>query len=349
MFILAYPYALSAKNMDVLPAVFVITPAIFFCCLMSSYRGYYNGLSNMTPTAISQVFEAAGKLIFGLVCAKWVISYGYSRFEQGLTVYGKTVANETEALSAFYPYAAAGAAAGVTLGTVIGLIYLIILHKVKGDNITKTELANAPKPEQASVVAKNIIKFAIPVALSSLVFSITNLIDSITIQNRLEYVIAGNLDFIRNLYATELAGILDADMKNFLYGSYSLSLDFRNLIPSLTMTLGISAIPTLSAAWAAVEIQSTIIATRSHRAGLDIRVFFTDFRLSLSSSARYLSSISVIAFNSCNSALISQFPPVPAILSISSACEIEYFSLCFPNIAILAQSLLPVSYTSSVQ
>ena len=145
---------------------------------------------------------------------------------------------------------AAGAAAGVTLGTVIGLIYLIILHKVKGDNITKTELANAPKPEQASVVAKNIIKFAIPVALSSLVFSITNLIDSITIQNRLEYVIAGNLDFIRNLYATELAGILDADIKNFLYGSYSLSLDFRNLIPSLTMTLGISAIPTLSAAWA---------------------------------------------------------------------------------------------------
>ena len=250
MFILAYPYALSAKNMDVLPAVFVITPAIFFCCLMSSYRGYYNGLSNMTPTAISQVFEAAGKLIFGLVCAKWVISYGYSRFEQGLTVYGKTVANETEALSAIYPYAAAGAAAGVTLGTVIGLIYLIILHKVKGDNITKTELANAPKPEQASVVAKNIIKFAIPVALSSLVFSITNLIDSITIQNRLEYVIAGNLDFIRNLYATELAGILDADIKNFLYGSYSLSLDFRNLIPSLTMTLGISAIPTLSAAWA---------------------------------------------------------------------------------------------------
>lgn len=250
MFILAYPYALSAKNMDVLPAVFVITPSIFFCCLMSSYRGYYNGLSNMNPTAISQVFEATGKLVFGLVCAKWVISYGLSRFEQGLTVFGRTVANETEALSAIYPYAAAGAAAGVTLGTVIGLIYLVILHKVKGDSITQTELANAPKPEQAGVIAKNIIRFAIPVALSSLVFSITNLIDSITIQNRLEYMIAENLDFIRSLYSTELIGVLDADVKNFLYGSYSLSLDFRNLIPSLTMTLGISAIPTLSAAWA---------------------------------------------------------------------------------------------------
>ncbi len=247
---LAYPYAMSARNMDVLPAVFVITPSIFFCCIMSSYRGYYNGLSNMTPTAVSQVFEAVGKLVFGLLCARWVISYGYSRFEAGLTVFGRTVTNEAEALSAIYPYAAAGAAAGVTLGTVLGMIYLLIMHKFKGDKITNQELATAPRPEKSGVIAKNLIKFAIPVALSSLVFSITNLIDSITIQNRLEHMIANNLDYIRNLYSAELVGILDADIKSFLYGAYSLSLDFRNLIPSITMTLGISAIPTLSAAWA---------------------------------------------------------------------------------------------------
>ncbi len=250
MLALAYPYAMSARNMDILPAVFVITPSIFFCCIMSSYRGYYNGLSNMTPTAVSQVFEAVGKLVFGLLCARWAIEYGYSRYEAGLTVFGREVANESEALSAIYPYAAAGAAAGVTLGTVFGLIYLLIMHKVKGDKITKTELAGAPRPQKSGLIAKNLIKFAIPVALSSLVFSITNLIDSITIQNRLEYMIENNLDLIRNMYSTELVGILDADIKNFLYGAYSLSLDFRNLIPSITMTLGISAIPTLSAAWA---------------------------------------------------------------------------------------------------
>ena len=250
MLILTYPYALSAKNMDIIPAVLVITPSILFCCIMSSYRGYYNGLSNMTPTAFSQVLEALGKLIFGLMCAKWAINYGLSRFEQGLTVFGQTVANETEALSAIYPYAAAGATAGVTLGTVIGVIYLVIMHKVKGDRISKTELASAPKPEKSGVIAKKMFKFAIPVALSSLVFSITNLIDSITIQNRLEHVVLNNLDLIREMYSTELVGILDADIKNFLYGAYSLSLDFRNLIPSITMTLGISAIPALSAAWA---------------------------------------------------------------------------------------------------
>ena len=260
---LAYPYAMSARNMDVIPAVLVITPSIFFCCVMSSYRGYYNGLSNMTPTAVSQVFEAVGKLIFGLLCARWVISYGYSRFEAGLTVFGRTVTNEAEALSAIYPYAAAGAAAGVTLGTVLGMVYLLIMHKVKGDKITNQELATAPKPEQSGVIAKKLIKFAIPVALSSLVFSITNLIDSITIQNRLEYMIANNLDYIRNLYSAELVGILDADIKSFLYGAYSLSLDFRNLIPSITMTLGISAIPTLSAAWAVKNKQKIKVSVES--------------------------------------------------------------------------------------
>lgn len=250
MLVLAYPYAFSAKNMNVLPAIFVITPSIFFCCIMSSYRGYYNGLRNMTPTAFSQVFEAGGKLVFGLLCAKWVISYGYSRFEAGLTVFGQTVSNETEALSAIYPYAAAAAASGVTLGTVIGMIYLLILYKIKGDGITKTELASSPKPERSGAVAKKIIVFAIPVVASSLVFSITNIIDAVTIQNRLEHMIANNMDYIRSVYATELAGVLDADVKNFLYGAYSLSLDFKNLIPSLTMPLGISAIPALSAAWA---------------------------------------------------------------------------------------------------
>ena len=250
MFILAYPYALSAKNMDIIPAVLVITPSIFFCCVMSSYRGYYNGLRNMTPTAISQVLEAGGKLITGLVCAKWAITYGMNRFEAGLPVFGQTVTTEAEALSAIYPYAAAGATAGVTLGTVFGVIYLVILYKIKGDKITKNELVSAPKPESSAIIAKKMFNFAVPVALSSLVFSVTNLIDAVTVQNRLEAVVLNNMDLIREMYSVQLQGILDADVKNFLYGAYSLSLDFRNLIPSITMTLGISAIPTLSAAWA---------------------------------------------------------------------------------------------------
>ena len=73
-----------------------------------------------------------------------------------------------------------------------------------------------------------------------------------TIQNRLATMIEGNLDYIKNLYSVELAlsNVLDEDIPKYLYGAYTMSLDFKNLIPSITMTLGVSAIPALSAAWA---------------------------------------------------------------------------------------------------
>lgn len=250
IFILMYPYALSIKTTEAIPSLIIIGPSILFCCIMSIYRGYYNGLRNMTPTAVSQVLEALGKLVFGIVCAKAVISYGYSRFNAGLSVFGEVVATETEALSRIYPYAAAGATAGVTLGTVMGMIYLVILGKIKGDGITKAELAAAPRPAKSSAISGKLVSFSIPVIFSSLVFSITNVIDAVTIQNRLEYVVSKNLPFIRSLYSTELQGVLDADVKDFLYGAYSLSVDFKNLIPSITLTLGVSAIPAISAAWA---------------------------------------------------------------------------------------------------
>ena len=96
LLILAYPYAYLAKSLEAIPAILAITPSIFFCCIMSIYRGYYNGMRNMTPTAMSEVWEAVGKVVFGLACAKLSISYGYSRFEQGLTVYGKTVTTQAK-------------------------------------------------------------------------------------------------------------------------------------------------------------------------------------------------------------------------------------------------------------
>ncbi|MBQ7595509.1 MAG: polysaccharide biosynthesis C-terminal domain-containing protein, partial [Clostridia bacterium] len=48
-----------------------------------------------------------------------------------------------------------------------------------------------------------------------------------------------------------------------LYGAYGTALDFKNLIPTITMTLGISAIPALSAAWAVKDRVTTKITIES--------------------------------------------------------------------------------------
>lgn len=51
-------FADLAGNPGASAAVLSIAPAIFCCCMISVYRGYYEGQRNMIPTALSQVFEA---------------------------------------------------------------------------------------------------------------------------------------------------------------------------------------------------------------------------------------------------------------------------------------------------
>ena len=147
LLILAYPYAKSMQATESLPSIFMIAPAVFVCCVMATYRGYYSGLRNQNPSAISQMFEVVGKLAFGLGLAYVVQRYGMSCFEQGLPVYGVECATEAEAVMALTPYAAAASIFGVTMGAVCSLLFLVIRHKIVGDKITPEELASSPKAD----------------------------------------------------------------------------------------------------------------------------------------------------------------------------------------------------------
>lgn len=54
----AVPYAkLTGKGdyFNVLLPVISVSPLVFICCIVSAYRGYYEGLQNMTPVAVSQI------------------------------------------------------------------------------------------------------------------------------------------------------------------------------------------------------------------------------------------------------------------------------------------------------
>ncbi len=265
MLLIAYPYTHYIADSRNLPAVLAIAPSIFFCCSMSAYRGYYEGLRNMTPTAISQVIEAIGKLGLGLGLARIILTYGISQFNAGGAVFGQKAADISEAYSIIYPFSAAGAILGVTAGTVFGLFYLMIRHKLKGDGFTRAELVNSPKADSAGFLAKRIITFAIPMVASALILNITNLIDTVTIQRRLATAIALNPDLIKNMYAASLSasGTLDKDIVKYLYGTYGSVLDFRNLIPTITMSLGVSALPALSAAWAVRDKKNIRITIES--------------------------------------------------------------------------------------
>lgn len=252
LLLLAYPYVKTMDAMESLPSIIMIAPAVFVCCIMATYRGYYSGLHNQTPSAVSQMCEVLGKLVFGLGLAYIVQKYGMSCYEAGKPVFGTICSTYDEAVLALTPYAAAASIFGVTMGAATSLAFLIIRHKTVGDKITEEELKSSPKAKGGRETAKMLIKIAVPIVVSTLVMNITNLIDSWSIQYRLKTAIETNEGLIRGMYssALSLAESMNAtQLKSYLYGAYEIALDFRNLVPTITVALGTSAIPVLSEAW----------------------------------------------------------------------------------------------------
>ncbi len=249
---LAYPFSHSLKDMDEnVYAIVALAPCVFFCCVMSTYRGYYNGLRNMTPTAVSEVIEAVGKMVIGVLLARFVDSYGMSQFASSGTVFGVVCADADAAHRAIYPFSAAAAILGVTLSTVLAFLYVWIRYRLRGDAITAAELAASAEPPRQKTLAGSLVRIAFPIVLSTAVFNLTNLIDSWTIQFRLAEITEAHADVLRGIYGTAMnaGGVSFADLPKYLYGAYEIASDFRNLLPALTVTLGISAIPVLSEAW----------------------------------------------------------------------------------------------------
>ncbi len=240
LLIMAKPYSVSVDSPNAVYSMLCIAPSIFFCCVMSTYRGYYEGLRNMYPTAVSEVIESLGKLVFGLAFA-----YGVIKFVD--------VDKELK-----FAYAAAAAIAGVTLGTVVGAIYTNLRHRIKKDGITREMLINSPKPQSKKDIFGELIAIAIPAAISSLVLNITNFIDTWMIQNRLSSVVANHYDDIMNIYGESIkaADVAKDTIHTFLYGAYDTTLDFKNLIPTIMMTLGVSAIPVISEAMSKKDLKT---------------------------------------------------------------------------------------------
>ena len=244
----AYPYAnYIAQTPNAVYSIFMIAPSVFFCCINSAFRGYYEGQSNMYPTAVSQLIEAICKMALGLGAAYFIMKFAMNEYQASGCVFGKAVSEE-ELLIHIYPYTAAGAISGVTIGEIVSAVYLVIRHKLKGESFSKQDLELSPEPESDTTILKSMLKFALPVMIGGLTMNLVGIIDSSTIQNRLAHAISTNTELIRSIYNISNE-IPSSDISAYLYGCYNSAMDFKNLIPTITGALGISALPALASAW----------------------------------------------------------------------------------------------------
>lgn len=244
-----------ASNADhAVYAIIAMAPAVFFSCMMASYRGYYEGLRNMIPTAVSEVVEVVTKMMTGLLFSYLFLELGKRQYAQTGKVFGLTVEASTpgtppssvDVTEAILPFAAAGAMLGIAISTFIGFLYLYIRFKRRGDGFSKAEMLNSPRPVKTKSVVITLLKTALPITLSSVVINLTGTIDLFSVMNRLEYAYRSSPAYFERIYGAYTYG---KEMHTYIYGGYNMGVTIFNLVPAFTALFAKSALPNLTAAW----------------------------------------------------------------------------------------------------
>ncbi len=248
--LLAVPFSeIVAGSPQCLWAILCISPSVFLCCISSVIKGYYEGLKNMTPTAVSQILEAVSRAAVGLTLSFLAVKYGMECYHSGMAVYGKTVSSEAQAMDTILPIAAACAVAAVTVSELCAVICLVIRKKLfrnelrllKGDNGTQSFLS----------IAKELLKECFPVSLAAVAANLPSFIDLVTISRCLDFSVAQNSAY----FASEFYSVISQQggavkLANFMYGSYcGIAGTVFGLIPAFTGMFGRSALPDIAAVW----------------------------------------------------------------------------------------------------
>lgn len=208
MLAISKSYAKAVELPDAYYAMIVIAPSLFFICLSSAFRGFFQGLTNMVPTAISQVIEAICKMSIGLAA-------GYILVKRG----------EPDHI------VAAAVIGAVTIGVVAAFVYAAVCKRMYNVlNKDSYETTDNQNIRDVKSILKEMCLVSLPIALSSTIMGLTSNVDTTLITKRL-------ID----------TGLLATTAKDF-YGAYtSMSVTFFNFAPTLIYPFAIAGVPTLTA------------------------------------------------------------------------------------------------------
>lgn len=207
------------ENPDAAPSIRAMAPSILLVCLVSAYRGYCQGNGNMLPTTVDEVLEVLFKVISGLILASVIINMGLGK-----------------------PAASAGAIFGVSIGSVVSLLYMVV-YKRKNYNILAAPYTGGrayndipdddDDVDSALTIVRRILTIGIPIAFGACIMALLNSVDSKLCMNRLQ----------------SAAGFSYYEAK-VLYGVYGKAMTLFNLPAAFITPLTISIVPAISGAYA---------------------------------------------------------------------------------------------------
>lgn len=145
--------AIWQGNSDTYFGFVVISPSILLVCIISGFRGYFQGQMYMLPTAISNVVEQVAKLAAG-ICLAILLK------DRGVV------------------YAVCGALGGVAISEFVACVYMLLVYLIRKD---KEKFARIKGDE-----IKGVVRMALPIAVVAIMMPLANFFDSIIVVNMLK-------------------------------------------------------------------------------------------------------------------------------------------------------------------
>ena len=189
---------------------YAIAPCVMIVCVLSAFRGFFQGQQNMIPTAVSQLIEQVGKVILSLPLA-YIGIHVFRSLEVG----------------------AAGALLGITLAEIIAMIYMIVRYKLK--KIEYDTLPQHPdlKPISYRTLLHRLVIISIPITISACIIPLSQFIDSAMMIKRMM-----------------TAGLTQAAAEDAYGAFTSAVIRLINIPTALALAISISLVPGVSSHFA---------------------------------------------------------------------------------------------------
>lgn len=194
-------------------SILTLCPTLFIVAVMSVFRGYFQGMNTMVPTAISQIIEQIFNAFFSVYLAYVFIGIAVPEGQKNI------------------PLAAAGGTMGTGIGAAAGLLVVLFSYSlIRPVILRRTQRCRQEYEEGKRELAGRVIKTAWPIIAGTAVFSMTNLIDMFMVMK----ILTGN-------------GFSETEA-NVLYGQLSGKYVTLSTLPvAISTAIATAALPSIAA------------------------------------------------------------------------------------------------------
>ena len=213
---------------DAWASIACLAPGSLLICLMSAFRGFFQGQGDMRPTSTSQILEAAVKLVAGLAAA-----YALMFMTQSVAM------------------AAAGAILGVTISCVASTVFLYLKFRPAYATLPQT----GDEPDPYSTTVKSLLAIAVPITIGSAGLQLLNVFQTSLYMGQLRTGLDASLssqelDALLTAYGYAGEALSRADAIQYVMdtrkGIYNMAATISNMPCAFIVPITVSILPAVT-------------------------------------------------------------------------------------------------------